>query len=260
VSMMTRKRKVLGVLGATVLAVATTGRAEAALFISISANAATATCDNSTLAGVTACTGAGFATSLNGNNIGFGGAAGPFSVGGYTFSGNSGVNANVPGDVLTSFVSDSKLTVTHTSGDGDLTVTFAAFNFTLPAGPLLTLSASSTGNYTVANTGDVSNFTAWGRADNLPIIPGGTVAVTPPCTVTPGTTNNCATQSPDVLFTRLATPFALTGREIVHEAIGSIASYQGTAIVSAVPEPPSMLLFGTGLIALTRRLRKRATK
>jgi hypothetical protein len=259
VSMMKRKKKVLGILGATVLAVASTERAEAALFISISANAANATCDNSTPAGVTACTAAGFATSLDSNNIGFGGASGAFSVGGYTFSGSSGVNANVPGDVLSSFVSDSKLTVTHTAGDGDLTVIFAAFNFTLPGG-LLSLSASSTGNYTVANAGDVSNFTAWGRADNLPIIPGGTVAVTPPCAPVPGAANNCATQSPDVLFTRLATPFALTGREIVHEAIGSIASYQGTAIVSSVPEPPSMLLFGTGLIALTRRLRKRTAK
>src|SRR6185295_8715995 len=142
--MMTRRKKLLGILGAAVLAVATTERAEAALFISISANAASATCDNGTAAGVTACTGAGFSTSLNSNNIGFGGSFGAFSVGGYTFSGNSGVNANVPGDV-SSFVSDSKLTVTHTTGAGDLTVAFAAYNFTLPAGPQLALSASSTG-------------------------------------------------------------------------------------------------------------------
>ena len=258
--MIARKKKVLGILGALVLAVATAERAEAALFVSISANAANATCDNGTTAGVSACATAGFVTSLNSNNIGFGGASGPFSVGGYTFSGNSGVNANVPGESLTSFVSDSKLTVTHTSGEGDLTVSFAAYNFTLPAGLVMSLSASSTANYTIANTGDVSNFTAWGRADNLPLVPGGTAAATPACVPISGTTNTCATQSPDVLFTRLATPFALTGREIVHEAIGSNASYQATAIVTAVPEPPALLLLGTGLIAVTRRLRRRAAK
>ena len=255
-----KKTKVLGILGAAALVVAATERAEAALFVSISANAANATCDNGTAAGVTACTAAGFATSLNSNNIGFGGALGAFSVGGYTFSGTSGVNANVPGDAP-SFVSDSKLTVTHTTGAGDLTVDFAAYNFTIPAGPLMSLSAASTGDYTLAQLGDLSRFTAWARADNLTTIPGGTaVAVTPDCVPGVGLTKSCRTESGDVLFTRLATPFSLTGREFIHEAIGSIGSYQGTAAVTAVPEPVTMLLLGTGLIAVTRRLRKRAAK
>jgi len=255
------RKAIIGILGAAVLAVATTGRAEAALFISISANAANATCDNGTAAGVSACTAAGFSTSLNSNNVSFGGTFGAFSVGGYTFFGSSGVNANVPGDAAASFVSDSKLTVTHISGAGDLTVAFAAYNFTLPGGPNLALSASSTGNYTIADPGDVSNFTSWGRGDNLPSLPGGTaVAISPPCAPAAGRTNNCATRSPDVLFTRLATPFALTGMEVVHEAIGSIASYQGTSTVTPVPELPSMVLLGTGMIAVTRRMSRRRSK
>lgn len=247
-------------LGALV-AVGFSQRAQASLLINISANAASASCNNSTAAGVTACGVAGFVTSLDSNSISFGPG---FSVGGYNFTGASGVSANVPGDPVFSNLSDSKLTITHTAGAGDLIIDFAAWNFNLPTGPNLILSASSTGNWNVAAAGDNANFQAWARADNLPTIPGGTAtASTPQCnSAGPGTTLACSTASGDVAWTRAVGFFALTGRETIHQAIGSVASYQSTVnvVASPVPEPATLSLMGLSLLGLGIIQRRKAKK
>lgn len=235
-------------------------RAEASLLISLSANSATAACDNSTAGGVSACTTAGFVTALNGNSISFGPG---FSIGGYNFTGASGVTANVPGDPIFSNLSDSKLSITHTSGVGDLTVQFAGWNYALPIGPAMALSASSTGNWNVAAAGDNGNFQAWARADNTPTIPGGTATViTPQCNSGgPGTTLSCSTSSGDIGWTSSGL-FAVTGRETIHQAIGSVASYQATVNVvgSPVPEPATLSLMGISLIGFGLMRRRRAKK
>jgi hypothetical protein len=57
-------------------------------------------------------------------------------------------------------------------------------------------------------------------------------------------------------------PFAVTGRQIITMASGTVGSYSGTATLSVVPqqvpEPVSILLIGgTGVLLLAgRRLRK----
>ena len=242
--------KKLALLG-VILAIGYSQRADASLLINISANGSTASCDNSTGGGVTSCLSAGFSTSLNSNSISYGPG---FSVGGYTFTGASGVSTNVPGDGIFGNLSDSKLGVTHTSGAGDLTVEFVGFNFTLPVGPNMNLSAASTGNWVVASAGDNANFQAWSHADNSTVIaPGTATSITPQCNSGgPGTTLSCSTASPDVAWLRLGTPYSLSGREIIHQAIGSTATYSATvnAFGSSVPEPATLSLMGISLLGL----------
>jgi PEP-CTERM motif-containing protein len=226
-------------------------RADASLLINISANGDSASCNNSTIAGVIACAISGFATSLNANAISYGPG---LSVGGYNFTGASGVAANVPGDLIFSNLSDSKLSITHSSGAGDLTIQFAGWNYSLPVGPNMILSASSTGNWNVAQAGDLANFQAWVRNDNSPVIPGGTAtAITPVCNSGgPGTTLDCATTSADVPWLRTGAFFAITGQEVIHQAIGSVASYQATVNLTgtAIPEPATLSLIGVSLLGL----------
>ncbi|HSP68931.1 MAG TPA: PEP-CTERM sorting domain-containing protein [Bryobacteraceae bacterium] len=239
----------LVLLGA-ILALGYSPQAKASLLINIAANGATASCNNSTVAGVTACGTAGFTTALNSNSILFGGS---FSVGGYNFTGASGVTGNVPGDGIFGNLSDSKLAITHTSGAGDLTVEFAAWNYALPTGPSMTLSAASTGNWNVAAAGDNATFQAWARDDNAPTIPGGVTAIAPVCNSGgPGTTLACSTTSGDVPWLRTGGFYALTGREVIHQAIGSVASYQASVntVASPVPEPTTLSMIGISLIGL----------
>ena len=141
------------------------------------------------------------------------------------------------------------LSITHTSGAGDLVIEFVGFNFTLPAGPNLFLSAASTGNWNVAAAGDNANFQAWAHADNSTVVaPGTATAITPQCNSGgPGTTLSCATQSGDVPWARLGTAFSLSGRETIHQSIGSVASYQSSInalATSAVPEPATSIPSG----------------
>ena len=194
-----KKLILLGIVGA----LAYTQRADASMLISISANAASAVCDNSTGAGVLACAAAGFVTSLDANTISYGPG---FSVGGYNFTGASGAAANVPGDPLFSNLSDSKLSIDHVSGAGDLTINFAAWNYSLPVGPNMILSTSSSGIWNVAQAGDSTSFQAWVRNDNTPTVPGGdATALSPVCdSGGPGITLSCSTSSGNV-------PWLLTG-------------------------------------------------
>jgi hypothetical protein len=250
------------ILLSIVSALAYTQRADASIMIDISANGGSAICDNSTAAGVLACTTAGFTTTLQGNTLSYGPG---FTVGGYTFNGASGVAANVPGDPAFSNLSDSKLSIDHLSGDGDLTISFAGTDFSLPVGPNLILSTSSSGIWNVAQAGDSATFQAWVRNDDTATVPGGdATAISPVCNSNgPGTTLSCSTASGNVPWVLTGTLFAITGQEVITQAIGSEASYQGTVNVTEganVPEPATLSLIGVSLLGLGLMRRRLQSK
>src|ERR1051326_4774256 len=85
------KKTLLVTFGAIVLALSLSPPVKADAFLSLSNGATTLSCNNSTAAGVTACTSSGFTTSLSSNAISFGG-----TVGGYV--GNFFVLGNQPGN------------------------------------------------------------------------------------------------------------------------------------------------------------------
>jgi hypothetical protein len=216
------------------------------------------TCDNSA-----ALCGAGFTTAVGSNTIQFSG-----TVNGVQFGEVGGLvgiqlTGNSPGTPQIAFILDTKSSLTNVSAVlHTITIETGVNNYTAPVGAGF-LHASQTANWTISSAGESQAFTVWLRNTNDFIIPGGTaVANTVACVSPGGLAQSCDALTANVPINSTG-PFALTQREVITLAPGSIGSYTATNALTAtqiptVPEPGSLVLLGTGVLMMAaQQWRKR---
>jgi hypothetical protein len=186
-------------------------------------------------------------TASGTNSLGFSG-----SVGSFTIDFTSGF-ANLPGAQNGGQVSITNNTVTNTgSATGTLTFTITGIGFNLPVADASlspNMRLASAGSYSQTLNGGISlgsGVSFQGFAD--PSNSGFQLNGTPTCTDSgPGTAGACAATYSD--FTRGSGPYSLTEVTKItltaHDQISTTSNVSATA----VPEPASLALFGSGLLA-----------
>lgn len=184
--------------------------------------------------------------------------SGVFSIGAVSFA-NVSLTANQPGSATEAFATNTKTAVTNSSGGAvNVTVDFAANDFSLPLGPLA-FNASQTINAVNFGMGNSisEQFTGYGDATNSLVAGTGIADVTGVCSVVAGNpTNACATSGPVESFAHQGN-FALNGIETFALLPEQVADFSGSinAKASTVPEANSalLILIGAGLVIAGRR-------
>jgi len=243
------KRKLLTVVGSTAFLVAGSNPARAASFLSIQVNGTTVTCDNTAAFTATNC-GLGFVTLANSNVIQFTGSVDGVSFGSGPTVGVQLVGSSTPS---ASFSTDTKTTVSAAAA-ALVTVRFANNGFTTPAGSPLFVSASQSFDLLTGPAPITQSFTGFGDGGNS-LVPGtGPGSVTPNCTLL--AVSSCSSNGPQNTFVRTGA-FALSGVEQFNMLGGDIVNASGRVTATATPEPGSLVLFASGLLALGGVVRKR---
>jgi hypothetical protein len=182
-----------------------------------------------------------------------------------TFSGTVGsyifpdvtLNSNQPG---TSALASTDLAIAslHFFGTDSAVIDYGVNGYTSPTG-LATLSASQTGILsTISGFSGSGAFQSWERNDNaLTAGPTGATAVSnaSDCVFT---TLLCTGPTATFGSPTVTSPFALTSRETVTGTpLFVLSTFRGTTNLTAVPEPSSVWLLGTGMLILAgRQIRK----
>jgi hypothetical protein len=149
-----------------------------------------------------------------------------------------------------------------------LDVFFQALGYMTPVGPDLLVDTTLGATTSPSNPGSVVGFMAWLSTANgsgfapVPGVPTPIISCIPTAPSGPG---SCNTSGDTVLVSPGAVPFSITSQTRFNILLGDNLIYGSTGQVvvtaqTAVPEPMSLMLVGSGLLGIGASVRRRLKK